>query len=340
MRNRFRVSGLLASRLQEQGVVLPTLLKRAGLPAEFFRPEKITASTDELFALWRAIGESSDDPGIGLKLGSESRLERLNPSAIAALCSQSFRDALQRMARYKQLTCPEEIRIRARGGETSVEFVFLEGAGEEPTILVDVCLAWVLAIGRRGTGGQVWPVRAELARAAAQRGLLEAHFGCPVKFGAARNALVFPSAQLDLPFVTHNVDLLALVGTQLDQELSQQQADVPLADQVKQTLKRTLAGRRPAIQHVARELGLSSRTLQRRLTGAGLTFQEVVENARRELARHYLGQGTIELNETAYLLGYEDANSFFRAFQSWEGTTPGSWRARHVGSVELERCRQ
>ena len=97
IRNRFRVSSLLASRLTELGVALPALLQRAGLPAEFFRQEKITASTDELFAMWRAIGEATGDPGIGLKLGSESRLERFDPSAIAALCSQSFLEGWPRM---------------------------------------------------------------------------------------------------------------------------------------------------------------------------------------------------------------------------------------------------
>ena len=62
---------------------------------------------------------------------------------------------------------------------------------------------------------------------------------------------------------------------------------------------------------------------------ADLTFQQLVEDVRRELARHYLTQSPVELNEIAFLLGYDHANSFFRAFQGWEGTTPGEWRARH-----------
>jgi len=66
--------------------------------------------------------------------------------------------------------------------------------------------------------------------------------------------------------------------------------------------------------------------LQRRLTEQGITFQRLLEEARRELARHYLLHSSRELNETAYLLGYEDANSFFRAFHHWEGTSPGQWR--------------
>ena len=94
-------------------------------------------------------------------------------------------------------------------------------------------------------------------------------------------------------------------------------------------LKTLLAGQRPGIQHVARELRISTRTLQRKLTAEGANFQQVMEEARRELARHYLLHSSLQLNETAYLLGYADSNSFFRAFHQWEGTTPGKWRSDH-----------
>jgi AraC-like DNA-binding protein len=77
---------------------------------------------------------------------------------------------------------------------------------------------------------------------------------------------------------------------------------------------------------------MSVRTLQRRLGDERRTFQQLMREARHELARHYLSQPKLELNETAYLLGYEDAHSFFRAFQQWEGRSPGAWRARHARS--------
>src|SRR5438093_5030169 len=109
MSNQFKVSNLWAQRLQEHRISLPAVLRRAGLPAGFFQQEKLYVTTAELFALWQAVGDVSRDPGIGLKLGAEPRLERYDATAIAAVCSQSFRDALQRVARYKQLTCPEEI---------------------------------------------------------------------------------------------------------------------------------------------------------------------------------------------------------------------------------------
>jgi hypothetical protein len=107
MSDRFRVPLLLAQRLKEQRVSIPAVLGLAGLPAGFFQQERIFVTTDEFFRLWRAIGEASKDPAVGLKLGTKTHIERYDPTAIAALCSQSFRDALKRIARYKQLTCPE-----------------------------------------------------------------------------------------------------------------------------------------------------------------------------------------------------------------------------------------
>lgn len=326
MSNRFRVSSLLARKLEEHQLLLPAVLRHAGLPMGFFNQEKIFVTTEELFALWRAIAEVSCDPAIGLKLGTEQRIERYGAPAIAALYSQSFRDALQRMARYKQLTCPEEIWISRGAGECTVEFRWLLAREAEPDVLIDLCLSWILAIGRRGTDGSITPLRLELARPPKHREMLETHYGCRVKFDSNRNALIFRPSDLDRPFVTHNADLLEIIAPQLEAELNDQRSRQTVTEQVKTVLKRLLAGHRPSIQDVARQLNLSSRTLQRRLTDSGVSFQQLLEEARRELARHYLSQSSLELNETAYLLGYEDANSFFRAFHHWEGTTPGQWR--------------
>jgi len=253
-------------------------------------------------------------------------VERYDPIAIAALYAHSFRDALQRMARYKQLTCPEELHVREDGGDCSVQFEWLLAEEDEPALLIDVCFAWVAEIARRGSGNGIRPKRIEFKRAKANGPLYEAHFGCAVKFGAPNNRIVFDSADLERPFVTHNADVLAMVAPQLEAELAQHLKQRTFRDQVKATLKRALAGQRPELRLVARELGVSTRTLQRRLTDENVTFQQLIAEARRELARHYLQHSSLELNETAYLLGFEDANSFFRAFQQWEGTSPGEWR--------------
>jgi transcriptional regulator GlxA family with amidase domain len=74
---------------------------------------------------------------------------------------------------------------------------------------------------------------------------------------------------------------------------------------------------------------MSTRTPQRRFTDAEITFRQRAEETRREMAHHYLKHSTVELNKAAFLLGYEAANSFFRAFQGWKGASPGEWRTRH-----------
>lgn len=326
MTNRFRVSSTLTRKLEELGLSPEAVLRQAGLPMALFNQEKILVSTEELFALYRGIAESSSDPGFGLKLGTEERVERYDPIKMAALSARSFRDAVERLSRYKQITCPEEIRIVERGTEYAIQFVWVLAHEKEPPLLVDVCFAWIVGIGHRGTGRPVNPKRVEFQRPPAHREMYEKHFRCPVKFKSNQNALVFSKADLQSPFVTYNADLLAAIAPQLEAELAEQLAQKTFTEQAKGILKQLLAGQRPGIQDLARELHLSTRTLQRRLTEQGITFQRLLDEARRELARHYLLHSSRELNETAYLLGYEDANSFFRAFHQWEGTTPGQWR--------------
>jgi len=328
--NRFRVSNTVIRRLEDLGVSPEAVLRQAGLPLSLFAQERVLLNTEELFALFRGIEAASQDPAFGLKIGTEERVERYDPIAIAALYARSFRDALQRMARYKQLTCPEELHVteHEQEHECRVRFEWLLAQEDEPALLTDLCFAWVVEIARRGSAQAIQAKRVELKRPEAQRALYEAHFGCRVEFAAPNNVLVFERADLERPFVTHNAEVFAMVAPQLEAELAQQLCQRTLREQVKATLKKTLAGQRPELRTVARELGLSTRTLQRRLTGERATFQQLISEARRELARHYLQHSSLELNETAYLLGYEDANSFFRAFQQWEGTSPGEWRAQ------------
>ena len=329
MIDRFRVSATLPRKLEEIGVSPAEVLRQAGLPPGLFDQERILVSTEEFFALYRGLAEASGDPAIGLKLGSEDRVERYDPITLAALSARSLRDALQRLARYKQLTCPEAVDMDERGDECRVQFRWLLAEETEPPVLIDLCFAAVVRIAHRGTGAAVHPTRVELRGAARNRRLYETQFRCPVRFDARRNTIVFRKADLDRPFVTHNADLFAAVAPQLEAELAQALASKAIGEQVKGVLKRLLAGKRPGIEDVASELHLSSRTLQRRLTEVGATFQRLVQEARRELARHYLQHSSLELNQTAYLLGYEDAHSFFRAFHDWEGSPPGEWRARH-----------
>jgi AraC-like DNA-binding protein len=326
MSKHFRVPANLPSKLQEQGIRVPVVLQRAGLPSGFLDQPRILVTTEELFALWRAIGEISPDPAVGLELGTEAKPEQFSPIALAALSTSSFGEAMHQVARHKQLSCPEEILHEIDDQEWSIQFRWLLANEDEPDILTDLCFAWVLSIARHGTGTRLTPLRLELVRPRTYAKILERHFGCPVIFGAARNAIVFRAHDAALPFVTRNAELLAMLAPQLDEELKQNKGQETFPERVRSTIQKKLAGRRPKMHDIARELHISSRTLQRRLQDGGYSFQQVLEEARHQLARHYLINSFLELNETAYLLGYEDSGSFVRAFRTWEGVPPAHWR--------------
>lgn len=97
-------------------------------------------------------------------------------------------------------------------------------------------------------------------------------------------------------------------------------------ERVIDVLKRALADGRPTLHHLARALLQSERTVQRRLASEGTTFSELLNQARRQLGLELLADTTLELKEVAYLLGYEDVNSYYRVFRQWEKVSPSEWR--------------
>jgi AraC-like DNA-binding protein len=327
MIKHFRVAGILKTRLGELGIQVSTVLRKAGLPRDLFEQDRILVTTEQLFALWRAIGETSNDPAIGLKLGTETKTERFHPMGIAALSTESFGAAVQHMARYKRLSAPEEILHDVDGKEWSIQFRWTLAVEIEPAVLVEYCFAWVMTIARHGSGTRIAPLRVELVQPRVHVKALERFFGCPVLCGKSRNAMVFRAADAALPFVTRNRELLEMLAPQFERELRQRTAsDDSFLEMVRGAIQHKLTGHRPTIEDVARELHMSSRTLQRRLQESGSGFQRVLDEARHEMARYYLRNSVLELTEAAYLLGYEDANSFARAFRGWEGVPPKHWR--------------
>jgi len=329
MNKHFRVAGRLALKLEETGVSVAAVLRRAGLPGKTFEQNRVLVTTEELFALWRAIGEVSKDPSIGLKLGTENRMERFHPSGIAALSTESFGAAVEHMARYKQLTVPEEIHSFVDEEEWTLRFRWLLAVEEEPHVLVEYCFAWMQTIARQGSGTRLSPLRVEFVQPRSHTKALERYFGCPIVTGAAHNAIIFRASDAGLPFVARNAELLDMLAPQFDQDLKQRNVQNSFEEMVRDTIQQRLTGHRPVIEDVARDLHMSSRTLQRRLQEEGSSYQRVLDEARHRMARYYLGNSVLELNEAAYLLGYQDSNSFVRAFRIWEGVPPGQWREAH-----------
>jgi AraC-like DNA-binding protein len=186
--------------------------------------------------------------------------------------------------------------------------------------------ASAVALARRGTGKPLSPRRIELIRRRGNEAMLTRHFGCEIRFDAPVDLLVFDEAALGERFITHNEELLALLLPDLEAALDEQSAERTLVGDVRMILLRRMHGERPSIARIAEELGTSSRTLQRHLEEAGTSYQELLDDVRRQSARRLLANTDLDAGEVAFLLGFEELNSFTRAFRAWEGMTPNRWR--------------
>lgn len=324
--DRFKVANAFWVGLSKIGLTPAVVLRQARVPASVYA-NKSLVTTAQFFALWRAVAELSSDPAAGLKLATQIELGNRPPSSIAAYCARDYRDALTRLARFKQLCSPEEMQITMSKDECQIELVWLHAQEETPRLLTDAAFASFVELGRRGAGHPVRPKRVELKRSPETTGVHEAYFKCPIKFRGRRNLLVLQAADLDRPFITYNEELLEIMNPPLVNALEERRAQSSITEQVKWILKRLLAGSRPEMAAVARELGLSERTLQRRIVEDGANFRQLLLEVRQELAQQYLTRSEIDVEEVAYLLGYEDSNSFYRAFRTWEGTTPAQLRS-------------
>ena len=154
-------------------------------------------------------------------------------------------------------------------------------------------------------------------------------FEAPVVFGAETTQLVMPAAALDASLVSSDPALLAILSRAVAELAKQPSSDPLMTAQVKRVLHEVLRTDDAQVDLVAKRLGLTGRSLQRRLKDEGTSFQTVREEVRRELARRYLDDG-LAIAEISFLLGFSEPSAFFRAFKRWTGETPVAHRQRRA----------
>jgi AraC-like DNA-binding protein len=325
VQNRIKISKPFLSWLRKLGVDPAVVLRHARLPLTLLDGES-QMTRSQFFSMWESIGALSNDPALGLKLGDQFQPATLPPSMVAAYYARDLRDALKRCTRFWQCRAAIDMRLSESKNECTVDVEWFHTVQPIPTLLIDALFAMILGMARHGTEQFIAPRRVELKRTPEATGVHSAYFQAPVKFRAKRNALIFDIADLERPFATYNAELLQMLQQHLDRTEQQDKVEVPIIDRVKWILRRILPGGRADVNIVAQELGMSVRTLQRRIVDEGKTFRELLVHVRQELAREYLSQPGIQIDEIAFLLGYKDVASFYRAFRAWEGTTPAIWR--------------
>lgn len=327
--DRFRMPAAFWRAAGNMGLPAAALLRQARLPANLHVAPETWLTTAQYFALWRAVESLSQDPAIGLQMVAQTENAAHAPSTMAAFFARDFRDGLHRLARFKHLCTPETLEVTESGGECRVSTRWPHAKGPEPDAVADVSLAVILELGRRGTGRPLRPLRVEMTRNTPPSDTHRSYFDGPIRTGCGQNALILATSDLDRPFPGHNPELLALLEPALAASLAEIAAQSSLLDQVRVLIRRRMASGKPDIADIATDLGLSERTLQRRITEEGASYRSLLDEVRRDMGRQLLAITGNGIDEVAFLLGFQDTSSFYRAFRAWEGVTPAQWRERH-----------
>lgn len=322
----------LVRTLEARGVDAKALLARAGLDPALLREPNGRSPVSAMSQLWRLAVEQTGDPCLGLKVAAYVQPATFHSLGLALLASENLEDALQRSARFSRIVSnAADIRLEPHA-EGIKQIVRWRADGPIVEEAIDLLMASTLKMGVMLLGLDArtpHPVELRLQRSAtpAMREEFAAHFRCPIHFEADENSLWIPKAWIDQPLPMANA-LLARQNDQVVMDYLSRFDGARLAERVRAELISRLPAGEPARAAVAAALNLSEKTLQRRLQDEDTSYQQVLDEVRRDLAQQYLREGPISVCEVTFRLGFSDQSSFTRAFRRWTGVTPGEFRGR------------
>jgi AraC-like DNA-binding protein len=184
-------------------------------------------------------------------------------------------------------------------------------------------------LARLATRERIVPLWVEVVQLPDQSEPYQEYFGVLLARGTA-NRLAFSARDARQPFLTGDASMWAFFEAGLKEKLSELDAEASMAQRVRSALQEMLPSGQSSIEEAANRLAISKRSLQRKLNDESFSYQAVLNATRRDLAHYYLARSSISLVEIAYLLGFQDSNSFIRAFRGWTGQTPREYRNRHL----------
>ncbi|MEM7338620.1 MAG: AraC family transcriptional regulator ligand-binding domain-containing protein [Actinomycetota bacterium] len=328
MGNRYALEPGVRALLIDLGVSPTAVLRRAGLRPDLLAGGPVWLSQDEFFGLWRALEAEADHPNLPLLIEEKLSPEVFAPALFAAMMSPDLNTAARRVAVYKKLIGPLHMRVDAGPAGTTIGFEWPVGAHPPTTMVMTELLSWV-AMARIGTRRHVEPARLAMREVPENVTAYEEMIGAPIE-QADTHAVAFSVADAERPFMTANDAIWNTFEPQLRRRLADIDVEAPTSERVRAILLEILPVGRTTVAEVAAELAVSSRTLHRQLKSEGTGFQEILNSTRAQLARHYLRDPALTAADIAFLLGYEETSSFYRAFHNWTGETPDQTRSALV----------
>jgi AraC-like DNA-binding protein len=327
------ITRLACARLRELGRDVRPVLSGAGLTLREADDPTTRLEVQTQIKVLELAAEELRDEFLGFHLARNFDLREIGLVYYVMASSEQLADALRNCERYSKINS-EGVRLNFRSDRTAtiaLDYVNVDRGSDRHHL--EFWMVTLVRICQRVTDNQLAPLRLRVRHHRADPPAeFKAFFGANIEFSADADELIFSTPVASLPIVGRDMYLNTLLLRYAEEAL----ASKPRAacggtrSRVESTLAQLLPHGRAGLPEVARQLGMSSRTLSRRLSDEGLTFAVILDELRADLAKRYLSDRELPISEIAWLLGYREVASLTHAFRRWTGLTHRQFRSRPI----------
>jgi AraC-like DNA-binding protein len=322
----------IAEMLAAEGLDMRALLTAAGIDAASLEAPGARLATEKISRLWELAVERSGNPAIGLAQHQVVRPASFDVVGYTMMSCANLRAAFERLTRYLLILSDAlTMTLSDERDGFRVTFELFGGDRPVPRQRIEFIFATLIGFCRWVSGREVYPLAIELPYSSpVDVAPYREAFRCRLSFDAPGNSLLFAAPDMAAPLPTSN-PVLAELHERFAGEYLKHFDHAQVSYRAREVIIRRLPDGEPRRDQVASELCLSERTLQRRLEQEATSFVQLLDDTRRELAEQYLGRLHLSLAQAAYLLGFADQSSFFRACRRWFDLSPGQYRSQLLG---------
>jgi AraC-like DNA-binding protein len=327
---------LAAGRLREAGIGLNPLLRSAGLTASQINTKGIRIGVANQIKFLELAAEALKDPLLGFKLARDNDVRQMGLLYYVAASSETLGDALDRAQRFCSIANAGVVLKCARAGTFRISLSYAGVARHSDRQQMEFLVTTLVRVCRGLTRRSLKPMAVCFVhRDSGEASELEKFLGCQIEFGADTDSIVFDRDAAQLHVVTADPYLNEMLLYYCKQALAHRRSNFSsVRTRIENAITTLLPHGKPKRNVVAQRLGMSSRTLARRLTAEGLSFGEILNQLRSDLAKRYLSEGKFSISEVAWFVGYSGVSAFSHSCKRWTGLNPRKMRHKLLASRE------
>jgi AraC-like DNA-binding protein len=320
---------LAYARARQAGIAVEPLLAKAGLAEHQVQDRSARIKVRQQIEFLDLVAQAVDDSLLGVHLAQTCDIREFGLLYYVAASSKTLGDALRRAARYTSVVNEGLSLQYVEDRDVTIMFHSVGVPRHIDRHQIECCMTGLVRLCRQLTRRDLKPRLVELThRRNEDTSELSAFFGSQVEFGARADRATFEAGFKDLPVASADSHLNELLIGFGEEVLARRAANrASFRSQVENAMVPLLPHGMVRAGEIAKDLGVSQRTLARRLASEGATFSEVLEGLRTDLARQYLADRCVSISQVAWLLGYREISAFTHGFKRWTGMTPREARA-------------